>query len=269
MSAPGQQPNDPAQQTGGNGVAPGAGSSGPFVSGGGPSGVPAAPSSQPQSPQSQPQPQYGQYAQPDYGAMLSQYDPNYNPYLYGAPDPEPKKDDGRENGPRMSSAQTPRTPGTAYPGGAGQNGPYAAGGSTNGNPNGNPNWNPNWNPAAPSTPGDGHTPRYFYGIDVNDPNQNPLYGRWDSYAIIAFVFALVFSVPLLPAIMGVISLWRTGTFHMKGRALAIAAIIINVLTTALQIWMWVNGIDVTDLTNQMLNMVGSGSESGSGDTMTT
>lgn len=236
MSAPGQQPNDPAQQTGGNGVAPGAGSSGPFVSGGGPSGVPAAPSSsQPQSPQSQPQPQaqpqYGQYAQPGYGAMLSQYDPNYNPYLYGAPDPEPKKDDGGENGPRMSSAQVPCTPGAAYPGGA------------------------------------GHTPRYFYGIDVNDPNQNPLYGRWDSYAIIAFVFALVFSVPLLPAIMGIISLWRTGTFHMKGRALAVAAIIINVLTTALQIWMWVNGIDVTDLTNQMLNMVGSGS--GSGDTMTT
>lgn len=250
MSAPGQQPNDPAQQTGGDGVAPGAGSPGPVVSGETPSPSASPSGAQVQSPQ--PQPQYGQYAQPDYGAMLSQYGPNYNPYLYGAPDPEPKKDDAGEDA-QAQQRLSQRTPGAAYPGGYGQASPYG---------------NPNQPPSAPGNgANDGHTPRYFYGIDVNDPNQNPLYGRWDSYAIIAFVFAIVFSVPLLPTIMGVISVWRTGTFHMKGRWLAVAAIVINVLTTALQIWMWVNGVDVTDLTNQMLNMVGGGS--GSGDTMTT
>ncbi|PLS29545.1 hypothetical protein [Bifidobacterium parmae] len=260
MSAPGQQPNDPAQQTGGNGVAPGAGSPGPVVSG---------------------QPQYGQYAQPDYGAMLSQFGPDYNPYLYGAPDPEPQKDDAGETAQAARQRMPQRTPGAAYPGGYGQNGPYGGAQGPQGpygqqGPNGPypqngpyaPNGNPNGNPTVPGNgANDGHTPRYFYGIDVNDPNQNPLYGRWDSYAIIAFVFALVFSVPLLPTVMGVISVWRTGTFHMKGRGLAIAAIVINLITTAVQIWMWVNGIDVTDLTNQMLNMVGGGS--GSGDTMTT
>ena len=29
-------------------------------------------------------------------------------------------------------------------------------------------------------------------IDLNDPNQNPLYGHWDSYAIISFILALFF-----------------------------------------------------------------------------
>ncbi|NEG55774.1 hypothetical protein GFD21_08400 [Bifidobacterium sp. SMA15] len=214
-----------------------------------------------------PQPQYGQYAQPDYGAMRSQFGPNYDPYLYGAPDPDPKQDSGDGGADQADGVPQPmagRTPGAAYPGGypGAQGGPYGWNGANGAGAPGGPY--AQGNRPDPGAGSDGHTPRYFYGIDVNDPNQNPLYGHWDSYAIIAFVFALVFSVPLLPAIMGGVSLWRTRTFHMKGRGLAVAAIVINVLTTALQIWMWVNGIDVTDLTNQMLNMVGGGTSGSSG-----
>ena len=40
----------------------------------------------------QDKPKYGQYQQPEYGAMSGQYGPNYNPYIYGAPEPDTKKD---------------------------------------------------------------------------------------------------------------------------------------------------------------------------------
>ena len=30
----------------------------------------------------QDKPKYGQYQQPEYGAMSGQYGPNYNPYIY-------------------------------------------------------------------------------------------------------------------------------------------------------------------------------------------
>ena len=263
MSAPEQQPTDPHMQ--GGGAAPVTAD---------PSGSPVSDGTAEESnaaPQPQAQPQYGQYAQPDYGAMLSQFGPNYNPYLYGAPDPEPKQDEGAEQGAQAPAAGPRAIPGAAYPGGypGPQGQPYGYG-----RPGEQGAANPQYGPQSPMGAAggngpapDGHTPRYFYGIDVNDPNQNPLYGRWDSYAVIAFIFALVFTVPVLPAVMGGISVWRTGMFHMKGRGLAIAAIDINVLTTIVQIWMWVNGMDITDLTNQMLGMYGS--DSGSGDTMTT
>ena len=44
--------------------------------------------------------------------------------------------------------------------------------------------------------GQPHQPHYYHGIDLNDPNQNPLYGHWDSYAIISFILALFFPVPV-------------------------------------------------------------------------
>ncbi|MBT1172908.1 hypothetical protein JS528_05975 [Bifidobacterium sp. MA2] len=212
--------------------------------------------------------------------MRSQFGPNYNPYLYGAPDPDPKT---TANGgqPQAGAPQgTPVNPANSY-GGYNQ---YNPGGypGMQGQPYGQPGANPNagpYNPYAQSNQPygngtnanrpDGHVPRYIYGIDVNDPNQNPLYGRWDSYAIISFVFALIFSVPVLPAIMGAASLWRTSVFHMKGKGLAIAAIVINVITTGVQIWMWLNGMSVSDLYTDLLNMygMGGGSGSSSGDSM--
>ena len=39
------------------------------------------------------QPEYGQINQPEYGAMSSQLPAGYDPYVYGAPEPEPQPAD--------------------------------------------------------------------------------------------------------------------------------------------------------------------------------
>lgn len=103
----------------------------------------------------------------------------------------------------------------------------------------------------------------IYPINPNDPSQNPLYGHWDSYAIISFVFALFLPVPVIPAVMGAIAMWRTKKLHMKGYALGVAALIINVLYTIAVIWMTVHGISTADLYNQMMQyMFGGSGQSG-------
>lgn len=47
----------------------------------------------------------------------------------------------------------------------------------------------------------------------------------------SLVFAVLMPVPVLPALVGAISMWRTKKLHMKGHGLALAAVIINVLYT--------------------------------------
>ena len=111
-------------------------------------------------------------------------------------------------------------------------------------------------------------PRYFNGIDLNDPQQNPIYGHWDFYAIFSFIFALVSSFPVLPALIGCLAIWRTRRFHTRGRGLAIAAVVINVLTTIVVIWMTMHGISMDDMYQAMLNMLAPGmGGSGSGDSV--
>lgn len=110
--------------------------------------------------------------------------------------------------------------------------------------------------------------RYFNGIDLNDPQQNPIYGHWDFYAIFSFIFALVSSFPVLPALIGCLAIWRTRRFHTRGRGLAIAAVVINVLTTIIVIWMTMHGISMDDMYQAMLNMLAPGmGGSGSGDSV--
>lgn len=202
----------------------------------------------------QKQPEYGQTKQPQYGAMSGQY-PGYDPYLYGKPEPEqPANGVDAQN-------QAQQNPMNGQPMN-GQNGqPYA--GQQPGQPYNPYAQQPNqYNPYGNQQP---NMPRIQY-LNPDDPAQNPFYGHWDSYAIVAFVCSLVFSVPVLPAVIGGLSLVRTKRLHMKGRGLAIAAIIINVLTTLLQAYMLVRGINVNDLYSQMLNMYsGGGTGGGAGD----
>lgn len=172
----------------------------------------------------QDKPKYGQYQQPEYGAMSGQYGPNYNPYIYGAPEPDTKKDSAAAAGDNGGAAQSQQ---------AGQ--PY----------------------------GQPHQPHYYHGIDLNDPNQNPLYGHWDSYAIISFILALFFPVPVLSALMGAVAMWRTRTFHMKGFGLAVAAVVINVLYTIAVIWMAFNGYDAMSLYQEALQQLTGGTGSSS------
>lgn len=233
------------------------------------------------------QPEYGQTKQPEYGAMAGQY-PGYDPYLYGRPESETQPANGDAN---AGQGQNPNgTPGTSANGGYGaygapgygpnqgnygQPGPYA--GQPQNQPAPGQNGYP-WPgqsgqptqpgmPMQPGQPANGNQGRRFrYGIDVDDPNQNPLYGHWDLYAIMSLVFAIFFSaVPLLPALMGAMAMWRTRTFHMKGFGLALAAVIINVLTTLMTLWLMVNGMSAGDLMSQLTGGYGGSGDSGSTD----
>ena len=230
------------------------------------------------------EPEYGVRLDPEYGAMASKFGPGYDPYLYGAPEPpvSDQASDGAASPSQAASAAPSNASYDAYgPGAYGQAGqsgpadPYGRGGwpgpsATPSNaPSNAPYGAPQYGPqdAMPPYPGQerggAERPhRIVNGVDVDDPASNPLYGRWDPYAVIAFVFSILFSVPLLPALMGFAALWRTRTFHMRGRGLAVAAIVINTLTTIVQVWMLINGVDVADLTSRLLDMYAG---SGSGD----
>lgn len=233
------------------------------------------------------QPEYGQYQQPEYGAMRSQYGPNYNPYIYGAPDTSASQStNGANDGtgaPGISGGQ--QSPmGWQQPNGMpyGQNGQY---GQQPGQQSG-PGYYPGGYPGIQGQPypgpqqgangngqagpqGQHRSPRFYNGINLDDPSQNPLYGHWDSYAIIAFVLALFFPVPVLSALMGGVAMWRTRTFHMKGFGLAVAAVIINILYTIAVIWMALNGVDASTLYQEALQqlMGGMGGSGSSGDSI--
>lgn len=176
---------------------------------------------------------------PEYGAMRSDF-PAYDPYLYGAPDRS------------ASDAANPADGGVQQPAAmpaqfAGQSGV------------------PGGMPGAPSgRPLDKASRRY--GVNLDDPRQNPLYGRWDAYAIMAFVFAILFSsMPVLPAVMGGLAMWRTRTFRMKGYGLALAAVIINVLTTLVVLWAAMHGMSVEQLVLDMYGLSGMVDGSNGGD----
>lgn len=102
-------------------------------------------------------------------------------------------------------------------------------------------------------------------LDLNDPRQNPAYGHWDAYAIMSLVLAVLMPVPVLPALVGAISMWRTKKLHMKGYGLALAAVIINVLYTLAVIWLAMHGLSVADLYNETLQYMLGGAGSGQGD----
>lgn len=167
-------------------------------------------------------PEYGQVRIPEYGALASSYPPGYDPYLYGRPDPT---EQAASSGP--SPAPRTQGPTTGIPGSSAH-----------------------------------HRPEMFHGVDLADPGQNPLYGRWDSYAVLALVFAFV-GVPVLPAVMGGISLWRTRRFHMRGFGLAVAAIVVSLLITAVDVWMVMNGISADMLIQWVTGQSSSGTSGSS------
>lgn len=190
------------------------------------------------------QPEYGRIVRPRYGALSADFPPGYDPYLYGPPDKA--DDDSRLEHPSASSpvsspsgVPSAQTSPTGQVGTSGQT--SAAGYGPRDQRSGN-NTVPAW--GAPGQPG--RPARLYHGIDLDDPSQNPLFGHWDVYAVVAFIFSLS-SIPLLPAIMGAVSMWRTRTFRMKGFGLALAAVILNVLVTVMDVWMLTKGISMNDM----------------------
>ena len=176
--------------------------------------------------------------QPLYGARADRY-PGWNPYIYGRPDPESKTKESDSSQGNPANRPMPM---------AGQPGP-----GRGGNP-GNPG-NPQARPGAPVWPPQGMP-------DLNDPSQNPVYGHWDPCAIIAFLMALFLPMPVIPALLGGVSMYRTRKLHMKGYGLAMAALIINLLFTLAWIWLLVNGVSLNDFYQQMMPSPSTGGGSG-------
>ncbi|MEE1324952.1 MAG: hypothetical protein U0K19_05160 [Bifidobacteriaceae bacterium] len=167
---------------------------------------------------------------PLYGGMMSDY-PNYNPYLFGAPD----------SAPNQQNAGQPNQQGQPY----GQQAPYGQqpyGQNQQYGPYGQPNQNPYYGqpygaPQGQPMPGMGNANGINNGTGQNfgpfqqppfnpgDPQQNPYYGRWDGFAIIAFV-ASIFGLWFISVPLAIFSLSRVKHMHMRGKGLAIASLVI-------------------------------------------
>ncbi|MFT8357830.1 hypothetical protein [Bifidobacterium aquikefiri] len=194
-----------------------------------------------------------QDSQPQYGAMASQY-PGWNPYVYGGPE-QPRQEKAADE-----SAQQQHNQGV-WAGNPYLGTPHDARGNDSQRNGNSRDVRRQGSPTSPSSQygsaGNLNRRGMYPTIDPNDPNQNPLYGRWDPYAVLSFVLALFFPFPFMPAIMGAISVYRTRFFHMKGKGLAIAAIVINLLYSALMIWMWFNHINANQLYQDIYDWIGS------------
>ncbi len=79
----------------------------------------------------------------------------------------------------------------------------------------------------------------------------------------SLVLAVLMPVPVLPALVGAISM-AYQELHMKGYGLALAAVIINVLYTLAVIWLAMHGLSVADLYNETLQNMLGGAGSGQG-----
>ena len=189
----------------------------------------------------------------EYGALDSQFPATYDPYIYGHPDTDDalgaaaaraQAQRGNEYGqPSQQNAygqqaglpyQTQNQPGSGRQGNGGRNQP-------------------------PFNLNDPSFINSMNQMNPDDPNQNPLYGHWDPGAIIAFVFALILPLPVLPALFGWFSMRRTKIYHMKGYGLSVAALVINVLYTIMWLYFLVSGVSPTEYLNQMLNTLNNGS----------
>lgn len=95
-----------------------------------------------------------------------------------------------------------------------------------------------------------------------EPSPNPFEGRLDVYGPISLILALL-GVPILPAIMGLMCMWRTRRFHMRGFGWGLAAVIINVLSLMLGIWLVQQGFT----TDQLWSLVTGSGSTGSGSDM--
>lgn len=205
-----------------------------------------------------------------YGAMDNQFPPDYDPYIFGRPESgethEQVEREARDEEIRLEQRRAQQRMPTpmVMPPAAGYG---RSSGASHPGQNADPNapFGDRRNYGADNR---GKLPRYVQGIDLDDPNQNVYYGRWDTSSIIAFALSLL-PVPFLPALLGAFGMYRTKLMRMKGFGFALAAVIINVIYSIAMIWMMINGVSTQDVLNDMLHMLGlNGTAGGSSPTPT-
>ncbi len=207
-----------------------------------------------------------QGSRPAYGAMQSDY-PGWNPYVYGAPDSGSKGAASSANSPAANAPQALPLNGYGQQGGAnGANAGNAGNGrlGSYGNAPMFPGQQMDGRNGAPQGGGDstgnGNIMWTPYGsVNLDDPAQNPWYGRWDSLSVIAFI--TTFFMPFVGLVLGCFAMHRTRVFHMKGRGLAIASIVLSVVLLVFQFYLVRSG-----MYTQLLESISGTSGSGSGST---
>lgn len=208
-------PNPYGPQWGPNPYGPQAGPQGPQ----GPQG-PRGPQAQgpqgPQGPQGQPN-QPGNQGQPQNNGARNQHVPQNGPFGFNPYEPQ----DGF--GPQPGTFGPGQFPPRAYgqpgpqPGPQGPQGPQAGPQGPQGQPG--PNGRPQ--PVAYD--------QFLRPFNPDDPNQNPVYGRWDMWSIIAFILSFYTYFAFLSLPLAIMAARRDKVLHMKGRGLAIAAIVLSVI----------------------------------------
>lgn len=210
----------------------------------------------------------------EYGAMDNQYPSTYDPYIFGHPD----ADDALGEAAARAEAERGQTRSQHNANNARntqQGAPYQTRNQP-GQPNGMPYQPYGYGQQGQPNQQSSQQPNGQQQFNFNDPNlinnlnamnpddpaQNPLYGHWDPGAIIAFVFALIFPLPVLPAIFGWLSMRRTKVYHMKGYGLAVAAVVINVLFTIAWLYLLISGVSPNEYLNQMLDSMNLGNSGG-------
>lgn len=184
-------------------------------------------SNQPTQPQVN-QPEFGQLKQPEYGQMAAAY-PGYNPYIYGEPEQSASDQHAQQDAQRDDTRQSARH--ALRFGASAQHSARSQSAAEQNRTSGRNSARGSRSSIADKLP-----------FDPDDPQENPMYGSWDAAAIIAFASAL-FAIPIVPLILGAIAIYRDKILHMRGRGLAIAAIIISLIYSALAVYFAVSGID--------------------------
>lgn len=167
----------------------------------------------------------GQDSKPDYGAHLSEYGSNYNPYLYGGNPQEnvvTEEESQAHNQERLQPVDPQR--------------PFLHQQQESQQQN------------IPALQSGGQQSPFVMmrEIDPEDPQRNPYYGKWNPLSIIAFVF-LFTPFPIVSIILGLISARAIRKFHMKGLGLSIASILIGISVILSYAWLLYHGYSFNNM----------------------
>ncbi|WP_036737442.1 hypothetical protein [Parascardovia denticolens] len=192
------------------------------------------------------QPEAGQAGEPAYGQMASKY-PGWDPYVYGRPDEDSSsqpKGKGPESTPSSPMPAIGSGPGSAngLDSGQGQR-PGAHASDQNRNAGQGGPFDPRQVPTFTNRRGQ-QIP--VTELDPDNPDYNPLYGRWSAMAIWSLVLTILNLQPL-GVFLALIAIPRIRHFHMKGLAIAIISIVLLVVEMVL-LFLWIrNGHTIDDI----------------------
>ena len=211
---------------------------------GDPNGIPPQPGSSASSASSAPAGGPVQQDLPEYGQMSNKC-PGWDPYVYGKPETEKS---GAEQGRQGDTGAQPST----------QQQDTRRAANTSGNGGG---------PAGSSNQPSGNfgfQQPFFYNrqgqqiplseFKPDDPDKNPLYGRWSAMAIWSLVLSIFMLQPFALFLAG-LAIPRARMFHMRGRVLAVIALILSAAEIAFIVWWIMTGHTVEELSAILNNFI--------------